>query len=61
MKHPFGRYFIKYEWRQTLCELGIVRCRPDRYSRRPNRMWDDDNRYAPYPPGATYWRDFNRR
>ena len=61
MRKPFGRYFIKYEWRQNLCELGIVRCRPDRHSRRPNRMWDDDNRYAPYPPGVTYWRDYNRR
>ncbi|GAB4361884.1 MAG: hypothetical protein Kow00128_01120 [Deltaproteobacteria bacterium] len=40
------RHFLKYEWRDTLCRKGILDCR---YSR--NRFWDDDEEYAPYPPG----------
>ncbi|MEZ5584965.1 MAG: hypothetical protein R3F37_21325 [Candidatus Competibacteraceae bacterium] len=49
-QRPQARYFIKYEWRSTLCRKGIIDCHK---SRRPrNRFWDDDdeNRYAPYPP-----------
>ncbi|HTF98961.1 MAG TPA: hypothetical protein VK654_00060 [Nitrospirota bacterium] len=37
---------IKYEWRETLCRKGIVRCGGEQ----KNRLWEDDE-YAPYPPG----------
>lgn len=47
----FARYFVKYEWRKTLCELGVINCRNDYQSRRPNRMWDDSD-FAPPPPGG---------
>lgn len=41
------RHFLKYEWRDTLCRMGIVDCRWSR-----NRFWnDDEDGYAPYPPG----------
>jgi hypothetical protein len=48
-----GRYFIKYEWRETLCRKGVIRCDDVWPPRRPrNRFWDewDDSGYAPYPP-----------
>jgi hypothetical protein len=47
---PLARYFIKYEWRDTLCRKGIIDCNKPRRPR--NRFWDDrdDDRYAPYPP-----------
>lgn len=35
--------FVKYEWRDTLCRLGVIRPLPPR-----NRFWDDG--YAPPPP-----------
>jgi hypothetical protein len=42
---------IKYEWRSTLCRLGVVSC--DVPSRRPpNRLWDNGG-YAPPPPGRS--------
>lgn len=45
-RRPVGRYFLKYEWRQTLCELGVADCG------RPNRFWPHaHNGFAPYPPG----------
>ncbi len=48
---PFIRTLIKYEWHETLCRKGILRCgSPVR-----NRLWDD-GRYAPYPPGYPYPR-----
>jgi len=42
---------IKYEWRATLCRLGVVNCdlpplRP------PNRLWDNGG-FAPPPPGRS--------
>lgn len=41
--------YIKYEWRSTLCRLGIVSCsRPQPYPH--NRLWDNGG-YAPPPPG----------
>lgn len=43
---PFTRTLIKYEWYETLCRKGILRCRtPQR-----NRLWDEGG-YAPFPPG----------
>jgi hypothetical protein len=42
---------FKYEWRSTLCRLGIVSCdRPP--CRPPNRMWDNGG-FAPPPPGRS--------
>jgi len=42
--YAFQKVLLKYEWRETLCRKGIIRCRPEGR----NRLWDDD--YAPYPP-----------
>jgi hypothetical protein len=40
--------YLKYEWRATLCKMGVVACaRP--YQRPHNRLWDNDG-YAPPPP-----------
>jgi hypothetical protein len=42
---------FKYEWRSTLCRLGVVSCdRPPR--RPPNRLWDNGG-FAPPPPGRS--------
>jgi hypothetical protein len=42
---------FKYEWRATLCRLGVVSCNLP--PRRPaNRLWDNDG-YAPPPPGRS--------
>ena len=42
---------FKYEWRATLCKLGVVRCdQPPRH--KPNRLWDNGG-YAPPPPGRS--------
>ena len=43
---PQEKTFIKYEWRETLCRLGII---PSYRPHPPqNRLWDGD--YAPPPP-----------
>ncbi|MFK8029277.1 MAG: hypothetical protein AB8G18_03495 [Gammaproteobacteria bacterium] len=51
-------YLYKYEWRDTLCEMGINRC----YTKR-NRLWDGNSRHADRgyatPPPA--YRSFNYR
>ena len=40
--------YLKYEWRSTLCKLGVVECaKPPR--RPPNRLWDNDGYAAPPP------------
>ena len=40
--------YLKYEWRSTLCKLGVVECaKPPR--RPPNRFWDNDGYAAPPP------------
>jgi hypothetical protein len=38
---------IKYEWRTTLCRMGIVSCDTPRTA--PNRLWDEGG-FAPPPP-----------
>lgn len=43
---PVQKTLIKYEWRETLCKKGIIRCTPEKR----NRLWDQDG-YSPYPPG----------
>jgi hypothetical protein len=40
--------YVKYEWRSTLCKLGIVEC-AQTSRRTSNRLWDMDG-YAPPPP-----------
>jgi hypothetical protein len=53
-RHAFTTHFLKYEWRQTLVKLGIIREAP-----LPNRFWPEQlgqvqsPGFAPYPPG--YW------
>lgn len=50
-KRAVETVFIKYEWRATLCKIGVVRC--DLPTRRPpNRLWDNGG-YAPPPPGRS--------
>jgi len=46
---PTETIHFKYEWRKTLCRLGVAACNqpPRQYS---NRMWDNGG-YAPPPPG----------
>ncbi len=51
-KKPFSTHLLKYEWHETLCEKRILDCDQSPRSRR-NRMWDDDDRYAP-PPRRRY-------
>lgn len=47
-KRALETIFIKYEWRSTLCKLGVIACvKPPR--RPPNRFWDNGG-YAPPPP-----------
>jgi hypothetical protein len=47
-KRAVETIYLKYEWRSTLCKLGVVTCeQPPR--RTPNRLWDDYG-YAPPPP-----------
>jgi hypothetical protein len=47
-KKAVEKIYLKYEWRSTLCKLGIVACDgPRRHP--PNRLWDDLG-YAPPPP-----------
>lgn len=57
-RRAFARQFLKYEWRETLCEMNITSCYKRRQSR--NRFWDEDSRdYAPPPPRRRWfsrWR-----
>ncbi|MEM9058655.1 MAG: hypothetical protein AAGD86_14350, partial [Pseudomonadota bacterium] len=51
-RHAANTWFIKYEWRETLCDKGLLRCRYAN-NRNHNRFWDDrySPGFAPYPPG----------
>lgn len=42
-----AKYFLKYEWRQTLCDKGVISCGQPR-----NRLWPEENGegFAPHPP-----------
>jgi hypothetical protein len=40
--------YLKYEWRSTLCKLGVIEC-PTPVHRPHNRLWDN-NGYATPPP-----------
>lgn len=49
-----GQYFFKYEWRDTLCQRGVLNCYGNQYRSDENRFWprnnNDNGTYAPYPP-----------
>ena len=51
-RHAFAKQFLKYEWRESLVRLGIIRETPP-----VNRFWPEQlgqaQGFAPYPPG--YW------
>jgi hypothetical protein len=51
-RHAFAKQFLKYEWRDTLVRLGVIRQAPP-----VNRFWPEQveqaQGFAPYPPG--YW------
>jgi hypothetical protein len=44
------KVYIKYEWRTTLCEQGIIQCGKVRPPQ--NRLWGDDG-FVPPPPGRS--------
>jgi hypothetical protein len=49
-KAPFSRQFLKYEWKQTLCDKKVIpanQCANQPTT--PNRFWPDNNGYAPAP------------
>ncbi|QTR50688.1 hypothetical protein [Candidatus Thiothrix anitrata] len=49
VKHPMNKLFLKYEWRETLCEKRILpECRMHQPS--GNRFWPENGGYAPPPP-----------
>jgi hypothetical protein len=45
-RFPSEKILVKYEWREVLCNKGLLKCRTEE----KNRLWDEDE-YAPYPPG----------
>ena len=47
-KRALETIYLKYEWRSTLCRLGVVECGQPPL-RLPNRLWDNAG-YAPPPP-----------
>ena len=52
-----SQVFLKYEWRETLCQIGVTRCGAERNRFWPNRSVQrrhDDRGYAAYPPGYRY-------
>ena len=47
---PFARQFLKYEWKQTLCDKKVLpanQCLPKPTP--ANRLWPENNGYAPAP------------
>ncbi len=46
---PLARYYAKYEWREALCAQGIIECRRESKPKPRNRLWDEDEGYAPIP------------
>lgn len=50
-QRAFARQFLKYEWRKTLCERGVIDCRQRHYSQRHNRFWPNQEAgFTPPPP-----------
>ena len=62
-RKPVFKHFIKYEWRDTLCKRGIVRCNYYENDNDHNRFWPREtynnrrDEYAPYPPNY-YLKDW---
>lgn len=54
-RHAFSKQFFKYEWRETLVRLGVIRPPAPL-----NRFWPEHigqvQGFAPYPPG--YWNAY---
>jgi len=48
-RRPFARFFLKYAWRDTMCREGVIDCGGNR-PRPYNRLWDENDDYAPPPP-----------
>lgn len=48
-RRPFARFFLKYAWRDTLCQERVIDCGRGRL-RHHNRLWDETDDYAPPPP-----------
>ena len=47
---PFARQFLKYEWKQTLCDKKVIPANQcTNQPTTPNRFWPDNNGYAPAP------------
>lgn len=53
-KKPAMKHFIKYEWKASLCEMGIASC--SRGYKDKNRFWpfQRNGQYAPPPPSSRY-------
>lgn len=51
-KQPVETLYLKYEWRSTLCKLGVIKCAHPPCPK-PNRLWEHDG-YATPPPLS--WR-----
>lgn len=48
---PMQKLFLKYEWRETLCQKRILpECRTTTPAAGGNRFWPDNGGYAPPPP-----------
>lgn len=47
-KRPLKTVLYKYEWKETLCRKEIIRCGHERP--RSNRLWQEDDNFAPPPP-----------
>ena len=48
-RHAFAKQFLKYEWRESLVRLGIIRPSPPANRFWPERLGQAQN-FAPYPP-----------
>jgi len=49
-RRPFAKFLLKYAWRETLCQQGVIDCGGAVRPPRSNRLWDEEHRYAPPPP-----------
>ncbi len=55
-RRPLEKHFLKYEWRETLCEMGVADCwRKHRRNRFWDRRHDDSYGFAPYPPRRRWY------
>lgn len=46
------KHFLKYEWKETLCEMGTASCRRGYKNKDRNRFWPNEHNgeFAPPPP-----------